>query len=388
MRTFHSVVAVAFTVLEAFIVAAPVDVSEKRAISSIVSGTPIGFASSVTGGGSATTVYPTTIAELKAYLTSSDPQNIVISGTFNFQGSEGSSTYSACDAYSCTPSVGGQALLNTLNGCGSTSTYSVTIDMAAYQGINVKSNKTLVGKNNAVLYGKGLRFVGVSNIIIQNVAITNLNPKYVWGGDALSFSDTNNIWIDHVTTSYTGRQHYSFGTGSSNGITISNSFLNGQTSNSATCDGHTYWGLELVGSSDQITFYKNYVYYTSGRSPALSGNTLFHAVNNVWSSNSGHLIEGDSNGMGLYEGNYFLNSPTVLSSDFSGRLVSSNSGDVSECAAYLGRNCVSNGFSNSGTFSRNDNSFLYLFSGKTNIVSAASASSIQSTVPSSAGNTL
>lgn len=130
------------------------------------------------------------------------------------------------------------------------------------------------------------------------------------------------------------------------------------------------------------------MYYTSGRSPALSGNTLFHAVNNVWSSNSGHLIEGDSNGMGLYEGNYFLNSPTVLSSDFSGRLVSSNSGDVSECASYLGRNCVSNSFSNSGAFSRNDNSFLYLFSGKTNIVSAASASSIQSTVPSSAGNTL
>ncbi|KAI0155480.1 polysaccharide lyase family 1 protein [Pestalotiopsis sp. NC0098] len=388
MRTFQGVLALAFTVLEAFTVAAPVDVSEKRAISSIVSGTPMGFASSVTGGGSATTVYPTTIAELKAYLTSSDPQNIVISGTFNFQGSEGSSTYSACDSYSCSPSAGGQALLNTLSGCGSTSTYSVTIDTAAYQGINVKSNKTLVGKNNAVLYGKGLRFVGVSNIIIQNVAITNLNPKYVWGGDALSFSDTNNIWIDHVTTSYTGRQHYSFGTGSSNGITISNSFLNGQTSNSATCDGHTYWGLELVGSSDQITFYKNYVYYTSGRSPALSGNTLFHAVNNVWSSNSGHLIEGDSNGMGLYEGNYFLNSPTVLSSDFSGRLVSSNSGDVSECAAYLGRNCVSNGFSNSGTFSRNDNSFLYLFSGKTNIVSAASVSSIQSTVPSSAGNTL
>ncbi|KAF3008317.1 hypothetical protein E8E14_006857 [Neopestalotiopsis sp. 37M] len=388
MKTFHGILALALSVLEAFTVAAPVDVSEKRAISSIVTGSPIGFASSVTGGGSATTVYPTTIAELKAYLTSDDPQNIVISGTFNFQGSEGSSTYTACDAYSCTTSAGGQALLNTLSGCGSKSTYSVSIDTAAYQGINVKSNKTLVGKNNAVLYGKGLRFVGVSNIIIQNVAITNLNPKYVWGGDALSFSDTNNIWIDHVTTSYLGRQHYSFGTGSSNGITISNSFLNGYTSNSATCDGHTYWGLELVGSSDQITFYKNYVYYTSGRSPALSGNTLFHAVNNVWSSNSGHLIEGDSNGMGLYEGNYFLNSPTVLSSDFSGRLVSSNSGDVSECASYLGRNCVSNSFSNSGAFSRNDNSFLYLFSGKTNIVSAASASSIQSTVPSSAGNTL
>lgn len=56
-------------------------------------------------------------------------------------------------------------------------------------------------------------------------------------------------------TSSLGRQHYSFGTGASNGITISNSFIDGRTSQSASCDGHTYWGLELVGSSDQITFY-------------------------------------------------------------------------------------------------------------------------------------
>jgi pectin lyase len=133
---------------------------------------------------------------------------------------------------------------------------------------------------------------------------------------------------------------------------------------------------------------ENYVYYTSGRSPALSGNTLFHAVNNVWSTNSGHLIEGDSNGMGLYEGNYFVSVPTVIVSDFEGRIFTSDSSVASDCSSYLGRNCVSNSFSNSGTFSRSDTSFLYLFQGKTNIVSAASASSIQSTVPSSAGNTL
>lgn len=173
----------------------------KRAISSVVSGTPMGFASAVTGGGDAEPVYPTTIDDLKTYLTSEDPQVIVISGELDFSGSEGTESYDACDSYDCSPDDGGQALLNTLDGCGSTSTYSVEIDTAAYQGINVASDKTLVGKDKATLNGKGLRFVDASNIIIQNIEITNLNPKYVWGGDALTFSGTQNVWIDHVTVS-------------------------------------------------------------------------------------------------------------------------------------------------------------------------------------------
>lgn len=258
----------------------------KRAISSVVNGTPMGFASATTGGGDAEPVYPTTIDELKEYLTSSDPQVIVISGEFDFSGSEGTQSLDACDAYDCTPDNGGQALLNTLDGC-STSTYSVEIDTAAYQGINVASDKTLVGKDKATLNGKGLRFVDASNIIVQNIEITNLNPKYVWGGDALSFSGTQNIWIDHVTvsvlilhsrmlfpllsavqqvtsvlttlmgrqTSSLGRQHYSFGSDASSGIAISNSFINGETAQSSTCNGHTYWAMELVGADDQITFY-------------------------------------------------------------------------------------------------------------------------------------
>lgn len=223
----------------------------------IYSGTPMGFASAVTGGGDATTVYPTTIDELKDYLIDSSPRNIIISGTFDFTGSEGTSTYEACDIYSCTPDNGGQAMLNTLNGCPGT-TYDVTIDTAGYQGINVASDKTLVGTDGATLYGKGLRFSGVSNIIIQNIEITNLNPKYVWGGDAFVFSDTSLIWIDHVTTSATGRQHYSFGQSPDSAITISNSFINGETDYSSTCDGHTYWGIELVGEADFITFYRKF----------------------------------------------------------------------------------------------------------------------------------
>lgn len=144
------------------------------AISSVVTGTPMGFAKGATGGGDATPVYPTTIAQLKTYLTSTKPQVIVISGTFDFSGSEGTQTEKACNSYSCDPDNGGQAMLNTLNGC-KISTYSVNIDKAAYQGINVASDKTLVGTDDATLYGKGLRFVGVDNIIIQNIHITELS---------------------------------------------------------------------------------------------------------------------------------------------------------------------------------------------------------------------
>jgi pectin lyase len=216
-----------------------------------------------------------TIADLKTYLTSSSPQVIV-----NFAGSEGTQSLTACNAYGCTPSNGGMAPLNTLNGC-TEATYAVTVDTAAYQGIEVASDKTLVGTNGATLNGKGLRLVNVNNVIIQNIKIENLNPQYVWGGDAISLSGTSNVWIDHVTTSTLGRQYYSLGLTANAGITISNSFISGGTPNSTTCDSHSYWGLELVDGGDFITFYRNWVYFTSGRSPALSGTTLFHAVNNV-----------------------------------------------------------------------------------------------------------
>lgn len=104
-------------------------------LSSVVTGTPMGFTYGATGGGDATPVYPTTVDELKTYLTSSDAQVIVISGEFNFAGTEGTTTVQACDNYECTPDEGGQALLNTLNGCGSLTLYDVTIDTAAYNPI-------------------------------------------------------------------------------------------------------------------------------------------------------------------------------------------------------------------------------------------------------------
>ncbi|KAI7231890.1 polysaccharide lyase family 1 protein [Hortaea werneckii] len=357
--------------------------------SSIVSGSAPGFATGVTGGGNAEPVYPNTIEDLKSYLTSSEPQNIVISGSFDFGGSEGTQTHTACNTYECAPEDGGQAILNTLGACSGKSSYDVEIDTAAYTGIEVKSDKTLVGDGTgAILNGKGLRFTnGVSNIIIQNIAITNLNPKYVWGGDAISMSDCSQIWIDHVTTSKTGRQHYSFGQDSDKYITISNSFLNGETPYSTGCDNHTYWGFEMVGEGDTITLYRNYVYMTSGRSPAVSGTTTLHAVNNVFSNNNGHLIEGGDSGMGLFEGNVFTDITTTVTSGFSGELFNAKSTNLAKCSSALGRECVANEFNDATSFDYSDTGFFSNFADLT-VVDASPVSDIFDAVTSSAGNTL
>ena len=46
----------------------------------------------------------------------------------------------------------------------------------------------MIGQGNkGVIKGKGIRMVnGVKNIIIQNVRFTEINPQYVWGGDAIT----------------------------------------------------------------------------------------------------------------------------------------------------------------------------------------------------------
>jgi pectin lyase len=91
--------------------------------------------------------------------------------------------------------------------------------------------------------------------------------------------------------------------------------------------------------------------------------------------------------MGLFEGCVFNNVPTIVASGFVGQLFSSESADVSQCETYLGRACQTNIYTNSGAFNYDNDGFFVDFSGRP-IALAASASSIQSSVPAAAGNTL
>ncbi|KAF4344892.1 pectin lyase precursor [Fusarium beomiforme] len=342
-----------------------------------------GFASSTTGGGSAGAVYPKTAAELVSYLGDSSPRVIYLDRTINFIGTEGTASETGCAPWGTGSQC--QLAINQNNWCGNyqpnAPKVNVRYDKAGILGITVGSNKSLIGVGSkGVIRGKGLRIINAKNVIIQNVHITELNPQYVWGGDAITLDNTDNVWIDHVTTSLIGRQHIVLGNSASNRVTISNSKIDGTTSWSASCNSYHYWGLYFAGSNDLVTLKKNYLYRVSGRGPKVAGNTLLHAVNNFFHDVPDHAFEIDS-GSVLAEGNVFQNVKyPVNSKGYQGQLFGVPTSGA-PCASALGRNCQPNGFGSSGTLGGTQTGFLNNFKGKT-IASASDYNSAKSVMTS------
>ncbi|KAJ4245073.1 hypothetical protein NW762_014284 [Fusarium torreyae] len=345
-----------------------------------------GFATGVTGGGSATPDHPETIEELTDLLTDNKPRVIVLSKEFDYTDSEGDETGTVCANWG--EGEGVQKIIADDGNCGDSPSSQATWPKAPRTPIDVASDKTILGVGDkGAIKGKGLRVRGgAKNVIIQNIAVTDLNPEYVWGGDAISFDDAELVWVDHVTTARPGRQHYCFGHSPSKKITLSNNFINGESTFSTGGDGYHYWTFEMVGEDDEITMQNNYIYRTAGRSPALSGNTLLHAVNNVWEENNGHAIEGgEATARGIFEGNVFINVKQLVS-DYAGKLFSVPTADsASECELALGRSCEVNTLDNSeGDWDFSDTSFFSDYSGL-DIAPAVKAEEAKKSVPANAG---
>jgi pectin lyase len=158
-----------------------------------------GFAAGVTGGGNAAAVYPRDITQLKTYLTDKTPRVIVLNKIFDFTTSEGTESGRACQNWG----TGSACQKIIQDDCGTAPAITGTWNKAARTPIDVASDKTILGVGSSGgIKGKGLRFrAEARNIIVQNIAVTDLNPEYVWGGDAISFDGSDLIWIDHVTVS-------------------------------------------------------------------------------------------------------------------------------------------------------------------------------------------
>lgn len=151
----------------------------------ILPGAAEGFAKGVTGGGTAAPVYPTTTAELISYLGDAKARVIIVSGVYDFTGTEGTTSGTGCAPWGTGASC--QVAINKNDWCknyqAGAPSVAVTYDNAGMRGITVGSNKSLVGKagSGATFKGKGIRMVGVSNVIVQNIAFTDINPsKYMY----------------------------------------------------------------------------------------------------------------------------------------------------------------------------------------------------------------
>ncbi|PYH96544.1 pectin lyase-like protein [Aspergillus ellipticus CBS 707.79] len=328
-----------------------------------VTGTAFGFASGTTGGGSASAATPSSLAELKEWITDDVARVIMIDREWNFIGTEGTTSSQCCSSTSTTVCAGGtskgQAWIQ--DTCDDGTWVSCTYDNAAKTPLSVGSNKSIVGVGSkGVLKGKGLRVMsGNSNVIIQNIHITDLNPQYVWGGDAITLDSTDKIWIDHNKISLIGRQMIVSGWGKAGHVTISNNEFDGVTTWSAGCNSKHYWTLLLLGAEDWYTFEGNWVHDVSGRAPHMgtdydSSKIYFHAVNNYFQNIGGHAFDLDVNTWVLIEGNYFeeVDTPMTPGSLTSGANIYSTStvDAASGCLASLGYICEWNRESGTGSW--------------------------------------
>ncbi|OQR89942.1 pectin lyase, partial [Thraustotheca clavata] len=332
------------------------------ASNSVMAATAPGLAAGVTGGGNATPVYPKNIVELQTYLKDSVPRVIILNKAFDFRGSEGKKTETGCrpdytrqciakkNGYQSQDVILQSGGMSNTGGCSNGQPVSITYDIAGTKNpLIVTGSKTIRGEGTkGVIIGKGLWLNG-DNIILQNVHITNLNPHLVWGGDAIYLQGKGNnqpmekIWIDHVKVSLVGRQMMTTNAAGSNSLTISNCDFDGQTSYSATCDGHHYW-TNIFVSNLKLTMVNNCIHHTSGRAPKLSsseGKYLLqaHFANNYWYDNTGHSMEIDGAYV-LSEGNYFKNTAVPNLQENKGSVMSVNANNKAACKAALGRDCI------------------------------------------------
>ncbi|KAG8990709.1 hypothetical protein FRB94_013164 [Tulasnella sp. JGI-2019a] len=194
-------------------------------------GTPFGYASGTTGGGTAAPATPTSNAQLVSWLGDSTARVIVLTSIYDF--TRTTVTGAGCKPWTCSPNA--QIAIDKGSYCENAepnaAKTTVTYDAAGLSPIYVglQSNKTLLGKgSNTGIKGTGLYLRGVQNVIIQNIRITTLNPEYVWGGDAIDIDGASYIWIDHNYIDHIGRQFVATGYGAVTHTTISNNVFNGQ----------------------------------------------------------------------------------------------------------------------------------------------------------------
>ncbi|KAI9984345.1 hypothetical protein PInf_005693 [Phytophthora infestans] len=326
-------------------------------------GSATGFAAGTTGGGNATPVYPQTNSQLAAYLKDAVPRVIVLSKTFDFRGTEGTTTTNGCrpdytracmaknNGYKSQDVILSSGGMSGTGGCSGGTSVKVTYDKASQNRLIVTDNKTLRGiGTSGVILGKGLWLNG-NNIIIQNVHITELNRHLVWGGDAIYMQGVNGksmskIWLDHIKISRIGRQFIVANNAGVSSLTISNSDFDGRTDYSASCDGRHYWTFLLYGKDTKVSMINNYVHSTSGRSPKVGGssdsNAIVHVANNYWADNSGHSFELGQNGFVLAEGNYYQDTVAPEGAIYAATA-------TTECSNYLGRSCLPNVLDKSGS---------------------------------------
>ncbi|UFW44914.1 pectate lyase family protein [Bradyrhizobium sp. WSM471] len=216
------------------------------------------------------------------------------------------------------------------------------------------SNKTVIGiGSTATIKGKGLRLNGVSNVVIRNLTISDINEGVIFAGDAIAIARADLVWIDHNRFHNIGRQMIAGGFGPTTNIRLSWNDFDGSDIYSSYCNGEHYWNLLFLGVPQTITIANNYFHEISGRAPHIDGaqaiihlvNNYFHNTNAQHSGGFFHAVDAGSSVQALVEGNYFDNieTPITIGSGHIFAVLGKDTGTMPGiCLTALGRRCIEN----------------------------------------------
>lgn len=335
---------------------------------------PVGFGAGVTGGEGGDVVTVSNTSQLQAalcdsivngYCKDAKPRIVQISGDLDFRGTAGTTTSQGCvySNNSCSYNGKQERILNYSTYCSGRTLFDITYDAAASSPLVVGSNKTVIGLGStAAIRGKGIMLYGnVSNIILRNFALTDINEGIVWAGDGITIDGADKVWIDHNYFARIGRQMIVTGWEASTHVTISNNYFDGTSDYGHYCNGKHYWVMLLNGDKETITIISNKIYNTSGRSPEVGyyasatgySPGVVHIVDNLYQGNYYMGIGGSPDVLSFIEGNYFEKSDYFFPiwdgaknlnfAPLDGGMTSANS----VCQTILGRNCAANHAENS-----------------------------------------
>lgn len=236
--------------------------------------------------------------------------------------------------------------------------------------IRVGSDKTIVGKTGSSLTGIGLYINKQSNVIIRNMKISKVVAD---NGDAIGIQASSNVWIDHCDVSSdmdNGKDFYDGLidiTHAAEWVTVSNTYI------------HDHYKASLVGHSDSnadedtghlhVTYANNYWSNINSRGPSIRFGTG-HIFNQYYSGVGATGINTRMGAQLLVESSVFENSAdkAILSTD-------------SDETGYAVTNDVDLGGSTNSAPVGTLTSVPYTYS-------KLGASSVKSSVTSSAGQTL
>lgn len=148
----------------------------------------------------------------------------------------------------------------------------------------------------------------------------------------------------------------------------------------------------FIAPNDYVTLDRNYWHDLSGRSPKLGATdvpTFVQATNNFFYNCKGHNFDIYPGTKALIEGNVFeaVTTPITISTIVISVYNVPDAASASACASVLGRNCVANSLSGSGSWpSKKDTTVLTAMNGYAHYaITPIAASGVKSYVIANAG---